>query len=345
MTQRRLPAEWEPQSGILLTWPHPQSDWGRQLESVERTYVQLAEAISQREKVLIVCRDEPHREHIQAQLTAVAVKRENLRLHMAPSNDTWARDHGPITVIEDGVPQLLDFTFNGWGGKYPANLDNDITRRMVEAGAFGTIPAHKIDLVLEGGSIDSDGLGTLLTTSSCLLSSTRNPELDRRQLENLLREQLGVERVLWLEHGALDGDDTDGHIDTLARFCDAHTIAYVACQNPDDDQYPVLKAMETELKALRDAGGAPYRLAPLPSPSPIFDEEQQRLPATYANFLIINGALLVPTYNDPMDTVALQLLGECFPQREVIGIDARPLIRQFGSLHCITMQLPAGVIP
>jgi len=345
MTSRRLPAEWEPQSGVMLTWPHLHGVWGRQMEGVDRTFVQIAQAIAQREIVLIVCRDETHREQIQALLRASAVKMENIRFHIAPSDDVWARDHGPITVIENGAPHLLDFIFNGWGNKYASSLDDDITRRLVEAGAFGSTLAHKVDIVLEGGSIDSDGRGSILTTSHCLLSPNRNPGLDRRQLEIVFREQFGAARVLWLEHGELEGDDTDGHVDTLARFCDEHTIAYMACDNPTDDQYAELKAMENELKAMRDADGAPYRLAPLPSPSPIIDEKQQRLPATYANFLVINGAVLVPTYNDPMDDLALQRLEECFPQRQVIGIDARPLIRQYGSLHCVTMQLPLSVIP
>lgn len=345
MTQRRLPAEWEAQSGVMLTWPHTQGVWQRHMETVDRTYVQLAQAISQHEKVLIVCRDQSHRDHIQKLLTAASVVEKNLLLYIAPSNDIWARDHGPITVIEDGTPHLLDFTFNGWGEKYPSSLDNDINHRLVEAGAFGTTVAHKIDLVLEGGSIDSDGLGSILTTSRCLLSPMRNPDLDCAQLERFLHEQLGVKRILWLEHGGLDGDDTDGHVDTLARFCDARTIAYVACEDTTDDQYDELKAMELEIKNLRDTDGNPYHLVPLPLPSPIRDEKQQRLPATYANFLIINGAVLVPTYNDPKDMLALQLLGECFPQRRIIGIDARPLILQYGSLHCVTMQLPLGVIP
>jgi agmatine deiminase len=344
MSPRRLPAEWEPQSGVMLTWPHIHGVWGRRMETVEHTFVQIAQTIAQREIVLIVCRDETHRGQIQALLKASAVKVENVRLHIAPSDDVWARDHGPITVIENGAPHLLDFIFNGWGNKYAASLDDDITRRLVESGAFGTTLAHKVDVVLEGGSIDSDGAGTILTTSHCLLNPNRNPGLDRRQLEIVFREQFGATRVLWLEHGDLEGDDTDGHVDTLARFCDEHTIAYMACENPADEQYAELKAMENELKALRDAGGAPYRLVPLPSPSPIIDEKQQRLPATYANFLVINDTVLVPTYNDPMDEPALQLIEECFPQRQVVGIDARPLIRQYGSLHCVTMQLPQGII-
>jgi agmatine deiminase len=345
MSHARLPAEWEAQSGVMLTWPHAHSDWAPLLAAVEVTYVHLAEAISQREKVLIVCFDEQHRHHIQALLAASQARAENLRLHLAPSNDTWARDHGPLTVMVDGVPRLLDFRFNGWGGKYAADLDNAITPRLVADGAFGTTPSHKVDIVLEGGSIEADGRGGILTTRRCLLSPSRNPSLEQAQLEQLLREQLGAERILWLRHGGLDGDDTDGHIDTLARYCDAHTIAYVACGDPGDPQYPELKAMEAELQALRDADGAPYRLVPLPMPGAIRNEEGQRLPATYANFLIINGAVLVPTYGDPMDERALDILQGCFPAHEIIGIDARPLIEQFGSLHCITMQLPHDVIP
>ncbi|MFL6647021.1 MAG: agmatine/peptidylarginine deiminase, partial [Sulfurifustaceae bacterium] len=240
-------------------------------------------------------------------------------------------------------PLLLDFQFNGWGGKYAHDLDNLITRRLHEGDAFGSTSLETIDLILEGGAVEVDGSGTLLTTSRCLLAPTRNPRLAREAIEQELRDWLGLNRILWLEHGALEGDDTDSHIDTLARFCDARTIAYVTCDDPSDTHYRELKAMEAELKAFRAADGSPYRLVPLPWPRAQYDEDR-RLPATYANFLIINGAVLVPTYRDPADAVALRRLGECFPGREIVGIDCLPAIAQNGSLHCLTMQLPEGVL-
>jgi agmatine deiminase len=261
------------------------------------------------------------------------------------TNDTWARDFGPITVFENGSPLLLDFGFNAWGLKFPADLDNRITANLARIGAFGHCPVHVPGLILEGGSLDSDGNGTLLTTSACLLSPNRNPHLDRAGIEQALCDHLGARRVLWLEHGALAGDDTDAHIDTLARFCPDDTIVHVCCDNPADEHCAELTAMATELRTFRTVRGAPYRLVPLPWPQPCHDADGHRLPATYANFLAINEAVLVPTYNVPQDATALQILAEVFPDREIIGIDCRPLIVQHGSLHCVTMQIPQGVLP
>ncbi|HEX22034.1 MAG TPA: agmatine deiminase family protein [Chromatiales bacterium] len=345
MSAPRLPAEWEPQSGIMLTWPHDRSDWAPLLTRVEPVFVHIACEISQREEVLIVCRDEALRQHVLHQLREADARLDHINCRIAPSNDSWARDHGPITVLDDNSSShLLDFTFNGWGGKYPAELDNAITRNLAQQGVFGDTPCRHIDQVLEGGSIDSDGRGRLLTTEACLLSAGRNPQLDKAGIEQALRKYLGTKHILWLKHGALAGDDTDSHIDTLARFCDPHTIAYTSCDDPADSQYTELQAMQAELSAFRDPDGRPYRLLPLPLPAAQFNAKGERLPATYANFLIINGAVLVPTYGDPLDCVALKQLQTGFPQRDIIAIDARPLIEQFGSLHCVTMQLPAGVL-
>jgi len=236
---------------------------------------------------------------------------------------------------------LLDFRFNGWGGKFPCELDDRITARLHESGAFGSTPREPFDLILEGGSIETDGLGTLLTTAECLLHPNRNG-LDRASLERRLTETLGFTRYLWLRHGHLAGDDTDSHIDTLARFCDSRTIAYQGCADPADPHHEPLRAMAAELRAFRTPGGQPYRLIELPLPAARRDEKGDRRPAGYANFLILNGAVLVPTYGDPLDAIALERLGPCFPDREVIGIPCATLIRQGGSLHCATMQLPAG---
>lgn len=338
-----LPPEWAPQSGVMLTWPHPETDWAPRLAAVEPVFTAIAREIARRERVLIACHDETHRLHVQTTLADAGVKMERVAIHLAPSNDTWARDHGPLTVLCRNQPLLLDFQFNGWGGKYAHDLDNLITRRLHAAGAFGATPLETLDLILEGGAVEVDGSGTLLTTSRCLLAPTRNPNLSRERIEQELREWLGLNRILWVNHGGLEGDDTDSHIDTLARFCDARTIAYVACDDSGDEHYAELKAMETELKEFRAADGSPYRLVPLPWPRAQYNEER-RLPATYANFLIINGAVLVPTYRDPGDAVALRRLGECFPGREIVGIDCVPAIAQNGSLHCLTMQLPESVL-
>lgn len=338
-----LPPEWAPQSGVLLTWPHAHGDWGSRLDEVEPVFAVIAREIARRERVLIACDDTSHVTHVEARLRSAGVNMGEVSLRVAPSNDTWARDHGPITVVCRDKPLLLDFGFNGWGGKYAHDLDNVITRRLHDSGAFGKTPLESIDLILEGGSIEVDGSGTLLTTSRCLLAPTRNPRLSREQIEQELHDWLGLKRILWLDHGHLEGDDTDSHVDTLARYCDARTIAYVACDDPRDAHYADLRAMEAQLQTFRAADGSPYRLVPLPWPHARHDGER-RLPATYANFLIINGAVLVPTYRDPADAVALERLQTCFPGREIVGVDCLPIIAQYGSLHCLTMQLPAGVL-
>ncbi len=337
----RLPAEWEQQDAVLLTWPHAQSDWMPWLAQVDPVFVEIARQVTLRERLIVGCYDAEHKAHIQALLKQRGIEDATVSLYIAPSNDSWVRDHGPITVLKDGMSHLLDFTFNGWGEKFDSTLDDQVTRRLHAQGAFGKTPLETIDLVLEGGSIEVDGAGTLLTTTQCLLSPKRNPYLKRAQIETRLRNLLGIERVLWLEHGHLAGDDTDSHIDTLARFCNPHTITYVACDDPHDEHYADLKAMEIELRAFRTRAGEPYQLIPLPWPQPKYDEIGQRLPASYANFLIINQAVLVPTYNDPADAAALERLQTGFPQHAIVGIPCAPLILQYGSLHCVTMQLPS----
>jgi len=340
-----LPPEWAPQSAVQLTWPHADSDWGPILAEVEPVFVAIARAVTRFERLIVACHNEALRARVAELLRQGGADLARVALYCAPANDTWARDHGPITVLCQGEATLLDFGFNGWGGKYPHALDNQITRRLHAAGAFGEAPIEYVDLILEGGSIEVDGSGTLLTTERCLLAPTRNPGLGRAEIERLLGELLGLTRFLWLRHGYMAGDDTDSHIDTLARLCDRDTIAYVACDDPGDEHYAELKAMEAELRAFRTPTGQPYRLVPLPWPGVKLDSDGARMPATYANFLIINGAVLVPTYRDGADAEALARLAPCFPDREIIGIDCLPLIWQHGSLHCVTMQLPAELLP
>jgi agmatine/peptidylarginine deiminase len=310
---------------------------------VEPVFVAIGRAVTAHEALIVSCLNDAHCEHVEKLLRQGGADMSWVTLCPVPSNDSWVRDHGPITVLREGQRVLLDYQFNGWGNKYDASLDTRLSIRLHEMGAFDGLAMETMELVLEGGSIEVDGRGTLLTTAECLLSPERNPQYSREELEGLLKGQLGLERILWLEHGQLMGDDTDGHVDTLARFCDDRTIAYVSCDDETDPHYPSLKAMERELQQFTDADGQPYRLVPLPLPAPQYDEEGQRLPATYANFLIINGAVLLPTYADPLDAIALERLAECFPGREIIAIDARPLIHQYGSIHCVTMQLPAAL--
>jgi agmatine/peptidylarginine deiminase len=340
----RLPAEWEPQSGILLTWPHADTDWAVQLQTVDRTWAEIAAAISRYEAVLICCRDPAHQQHARALALAAGADPARLHLARAASNDTWARDHGPIGVLDDtGRPRLLDFRFTGWGGKFAADRDDAITGTLHAGGAFGDTPLASVDLVLEGGAIETDGAGTLLAVERTLVDPHRNPGMTRGDIESVLARELGIGHFLWLASGQISGDDTDGHIDTLARFADPLTLCHATCEDPQDADHAALRAMESELRALRNAGGEPYRLVPLPTPRPVLDADGRRLPAGYANFLIIDGAVLVPIYDDPADGLALEIIGGLFPGRDVIGIDCRALIRQGGSLHCVTMQLPAGV--
>ena len=301
-------AEWEPQSCIQLTWPHAHTDWAPILPEITAVYEQMKAAIEQFEPVLVVD-DIPH-------------------------NDTWARDHGFITVEENGHLILLDFCFNGWGEKFEATLDNQINRHLYDKGLVKGIYEDHLDFVLEGGSIESDGKGTVFTTTCCLMAPHRNQPLTQQQIEERLKAYLGAERIVWLNHGSLIGDDTDGHIDTLVRICPNDTLLYTA----GDDDHPDLKLMEQELQQLHTIDGHPYQLLKLPLPHPIYDDAE-RLPATYANYLVINGAVLVPTYNQPdLDVEALQIVGQAFPDRQIIGIDCRAVIKQHGSLHCCTMQ-------
>ena len=268
-------------------------------------------------------------------------KRENLLVMGEPSNDTWARDHGFISLVDDqGGRRLLDFKFNGWGEKFPAELDNAINRRLYDEGKLEGDYIDCLDFVLEGGSIESDSKGTVFTTSCCLLAPHRNQPMTREQIEERLKQELCAERIVWIDHGSLTGDDTDGHIDTLVRICPDDTLLYVGCDDPQDEQYEELKLMEEQLKTFHTLEGKPYRLVKLPMPRPIIFEGE-RLPATYANFLVINGAVLCPTYDQPdLDAEALRLIGEAFPDREIVGIDCRSIIKQHGSLHCCTMQFP-----
>lgn len=343
---RCLPAEWSPQSGILLTWPHPHGDWAPWLAQVEVLYLQLARLITQYEKLLIVCYDHAHQSHIKKLLNQANIDQQKLIFSIAPSNDSWARDHGPVAILVDNTPQLMDFGFNGWGNKYPAERDDQISLRLYTQKVFAQLDMVSSGFILEGGSIDSDGKGTLLTTEHCLLSAARNPTMTKPDIEQFLKQQLGVSRVFWLSEGELAGDDTDSHIDMLARFCDPHSIAYTSCDDPDDVHYQPLAKMRTELEKLRDIAGVPYKLIPLPIPDAIYNSAGERLPASYANFLIINQAVLLPVYGDKeKDELARQRLQACFPERVVHPVNCRVLIEQFGSLHCITMQLPKGVLP
>ena len=335
-----LPAEWHAQSGIQIAWPHSGTDWSYLLNEVEACYIQVAREIAKRQQLLIVT---PQPQLVTDYLERAHVNLDKVTFFECDTNDTWARDNSFITLLDGDQPLLLDFTFNGWGLKFASNLDNQINRKLAQSGLLHGSYYNKLNFVLEGGSIESDGQGTLLTTSTCLLSPNRNDELSKQDVEDYLKKTFNSKQILWLDYGYLAGDDTDSHIDTLARFCSPNSIAYVKCDNPIDEHYEALKKMEEQLQTFRTLDNKPYQLIPLPmADTVIFDEE--RLPATYANFLILNEAILYPTYNQPQqDEKALLALQQAFPTYELVGIDCSPLIKQHGSLHCITMQYPIGV--
>ena len=333
-----MPAEWHKQQMVQLTWPHEGTDWNYMLAEVEACFVELAKAICAREHLLIVA---PDTNKVYNMLDKAGANVSNITLFKCETNDTWARDHAFITLLGDSVPHYVDFCFNGWGRKFEASLDNAINGKLYDAGVVKGEYEDCTGFVLEGGSIESDGVGTLLTTSQCLLAPHRNQPMEREDIERSLKNMLHVERVLWLDYGNLIGDDTDGHVDTVARLAPNNTIVYMQCNDKDDEQYADLCAMEEQIKALRTADDKPYRTLALPSPAPIYDEDGERLPATYANFLIMNGAVLYPTYAQPAnDELAAEVLAKAFPGYEIVGIDCRALIKQHGSLHCVTMQYP-----
>jgi agmatine/peptidylarginine deiminase len=335
-TPKFLPAEWEKQSFLQFTFPHANSDWKYLLNEVTACFVEIIKTTALYQDVLVVCDDVDR-------VKSYFKTRENIWFVQAESNDTWARDHGGITVIEDGDAVVHDYIFNGWGAKFDATLDTQITRKLFEKGAFTNCYLKSFDFVLEGGSVESDGKGTILTTAECLLSKNRNEQFSKVEIEEYLKENFAAKRILWLNSGYLAGDDTDSHIDTLARFCDAKTIAFVGCDNPEDEHFESLQQMKKELQQFTDFENEPYKLFELPLPDACFDEDGNRLPATYANFTIINGAVLVPVYGVSQDEKALEILRQCFPERKVIGVNCRVLIEQHGSLHCVTMQYPEKV--
>lgn len=343
MSGQRLLAEWEPQDAVMLTWPHKDTNWDYVLDDVTQLYEALATIICDYADLVIAVPPDDL-ESVRDRLAKMGAPLEYIHLYPARSNDTWARDHGPLTVETAAGMKLLDFNFNGWGNKYPAELDNQITGNLFRQGAFAAATLEAQDWVLEGGAIETDGRGTLMTTAACLLNTNRNPHLNQAQIEARLKDVFGVQKINWLHHGYLAGDDTDSHIDTLARLCPDNVIVYTACDDPLDEHYVELKKMEAELQAFTDADGNPYRLLPLPWPEPLFNDTEERLPATYANFLIVNEAVLVPIYDCLSDEDALEQISQAFPGYDVMGIPCAILVEQHGSLHCITMQLPEGVL-
>lgn len=340
-TSVRFPAEWEPQSAILIAWPHAGTDWADRLGDVEDTYIALIQAITRFQPVLVCVADDDVETYADIRLRSNRVDMGRVRFVTVAYDDTWLRDSGPITLRAGNGFNLLDFRFTAWGGKFEAGLDDLLVEGLAAQGVFGDAARQRIDFALEGGGIETDGNGTLLTTWRCL--HERHPDASREELSAKLAAWLRQDRVLWLDHGALEGDDTDAHIDTLARFAPDDAIVFQACDDQSDAHYADLKAMADEIAVLRTRDGKPYRLFPLPWAQPVMDEGR-RLAASYANFLIINGAVLMPAYGDAADDAAAAVLAQAFPGREIVQVPCRPLIWQNGSLHCITMQLPEGLV-
>lgn len=330
-----MPAEWAPHEAVWTAWPADDDLWIGELENVRRDFAGFLRALSRFERVELLVRDDEAERDASARLGTA-----NIRLHRVPYDDVWLRDSGPIAVMKGDRVRLLNWRFNGWGGKYEASTDDDIPYAV--AGLLGTRTLD-IDVVLEGGSIEVNGSGSLLTTRQCLLSPERNPSLTEREIERSLRAHLGVDRILWLDTG-LEGDHTDGHIDTITRFVSTDTIVTVTCEDRADANYePTMTNLE-RLHGFTNRGGRPFRIVTLPLPVTRMEFDGQRLPPTYANFYIANGGVIVPLYGDPMDERALEILRPLFPGREVVGQMARGLITGGGAFHCVTQQQPSGTL-
>ncbi|WP_111980072.1 agmatine deiminase family protein [Algibacillus agarilyticus] len=340
----QLPAEWAKQDAVMLTWPHQATDWDWILTDVEPVFVDITLAITQYQPVLIVCHDDPVKQHVKQLLQKANASQDKIIYVIAPTNDTWARDHGPITVKNNKKQTLAyDFNFNGWGNKFESTLDNQINTHVFNQ--CDVAQTENVNMVLEGGAIEIDEQGHLLTTKACLLNKNRNPTLSQENIENILTEKLGAKKILWVNAGALEGDDTDSHIDTLARFAPEQIIVFQGCQDETDPHFAEIDAMKRSLESFTTLKNEPFILFELPWPDAQFSAEGDRLPATYANFLIINGAVLMPTYGVPQDRKAQIVLHMAFPEYEIIPINCRQIIEQYGSLHCLTMQLPLGFLP
>jgi Peptidylarginine deiminase and related enzymes len=340
----RLPAEWEPQSGIQLTWPHANTDWKPYLEDITKVFVNMAKVITNEELLTVVTPEtETVRKQLSKELTAAQLN--NVIFYDIDSNDTWARDHAPLTLVSDDKETcILDFKFNGWGDKFEWTKDNNITSQLNKKGAFNSGYECDTDFVLEGGSIESDGKGSIFTTTFCLMAEHRNQPLTREEIEERLLKSLHAKRIVWLDYGQLIGDDTDGHIDTIVRLAPNDTIVYNGCDDESDEQYNDFNSLEEQLRQLKTLDGEAYNLLRLPMPDAIYDDGE-RLPATYANFVITNKSVICPTYSQPIkDNIAMKVLQRAFPNHNIVGIDASVVIKQHGSLHCLTMQYPEGTL-
>ncbi|MCU7959691.1 MAG: agmatine deiminase family protein [gamma proteobacterium symbiont of Bathyaustriella thionipta] len=337
-----LPAEWSPYASVQLTWPHAESDWGEHLAAARQCFHEIAVALLQHTPVslLLVCSQ--HDSPVLRQ--KFAAFKQRIRIMPAATNDCWARDHAPVSVTVKGETRLVNFQFNGWGQKFDAELDNRLSASLFEQGAYPHTQLQSVTLCLEGGAIECNGQGTLLMRTSSVVDEARNPGLSQQQIQQQLSSLLGIRHFLWLRQGRLSGDDTDGHIDTLARFCDPASLVYCHTDDSSHPDFTALQAMRQELSDMRQPDGQPFRLISLPMPQPLYSAQGEMLPASYANFLICNQTVLLPIYKDAKDRQAKKVLQSCFPKHKIITINCLPLIEQHGSLHCVSMQLVKSVI-
>lgn len=315
---KRAIAEWSEQELLMLALPHEKTDWKPYLEDILKAYESFVSAVSAYQKVLLITPNE----RIFTQRFA---KFDNVEFFKCPTNDTWIRDFGAIDIVEGERLVSLDFTFNAWGGKFQSDLDNAVNSKLFKEHFKSEL--REVALILEGGSVEFNGAGTLLTTTKCLLNANRNAHLSKDELEKRLKELFGLTNIIWLENGFIRGDDTDSHIDTLARFVDENTIAHCVCEDEKDEHFLPLNLMQKELEKTN------FKLLPLPLPKPKF-YGKQRLATTYANFVFINGALIVPSYDDENDKKVCEILARALPNRKIIPVRAEVFLRQNGSLHC-----------
>ena len=338
----RFPAEWESVGAVVVAWPHEATDWSYMLDEIRECYAGLIAALSRHVRVIIIGPEAPDHYWLKDCVNS------NIQFVRVDTNDTWVRDYGPLTLVaSDGSRHYVDYKFNGWGLKFAADKDNLATSFLCREGILEGERLNRLSFVMEGGSIETDGNGLAMVTADCLLSPNRNGGMDRGEIEAQLKSDLHLDTLVWLHNGALEGDDTDGHIDTLVRLAPPGNILFHStCEDIADSHYDCLQKLSDELAALRRPDGSAYRLVSLPIPPAIFDpEDGSRLPATYANFLFVNGVVLMPVYGCPdSDAYALRAVREALPGYTVEPVDCRALIRQHGSLHCATMQIPVKIL-
>ena len=327
--------EWYPQKYILITWPHKYSDRYNSYNQIQLTYIELVTTISQLDKIIILAHSKEHQEEIIKQLEPGEANLTNIELKIIQTNDTWIRDYAPLSCLDNKKLTFIEFTFNGYGNKYPFNYDNRVPQKLLEQDLISTLVTE--ELILEGGSIETDGKGTLLTTTSCLLNPNRN-DISKTTLEKKLKQVFAIEKIYWIENTYLAGDDTDGHIDNFVRFIDPTTIFYAKCQDQNDEHYNNYLQIEEQLKYITNSQEQKYTLVPIPTPPPIL-KNNRRLPASYLNFLITNNSIIVPSFSINLDIQVKNIFNKYCKNKTISMVDCCTLIQQGGGIHCSTMQL------